>query len=100
MHNYTLLFLFVWQIEDGEIFKYRVKIINPKAKKESIVIDWCTIKEKFVTVANLKEKLVNSLGAHLSDEFNIGYFHGRQQVGFDLKMTFKLYWEQGDSFVV
>ena len=64
------------------MFKYRVKVINPKAKKESIVIDWHGVTEKFTTVADLKEKLVDTLSAHLpelSDEFNIGYFHGRPQ---------------------
>ena len=33
-------------------------------------------------MADLKEKLVNTLGAHLPellDEFNSGYFHGRPQ---------------------
>ena len=36
------------QIEDAaEKFKYQVKIINSKAKKESIVIDWHGIKEKY-----------------------------------------------------
>ena len=52
--------MFVWQIEDGERFKYRVKVVNP----------------------DLKEKLINTLGAHLpelSDEFNIGCFHGQPQ---------------------
>ena len=42
------------QIEDEEKFKYRVKVINPKAKKESIVIDWHGVTEKFTTVADLK----------------------------------------------
>jgi hypothetical protein len=67
---------------DEETFKYRVKVINPKANKESIVIDWHGIKEKFITVAD-KGKLVNTLGAHLpelSDEFNVGYFHGQPQL--------------------
>ena len=41
--------------------KYRVKVINPKAKKESIVIDWHGITERFITVADLKEKLVNTV---------------------------------------
>ena len=50
----TRCFMFVWQIEDGERFKYQVKVINPKAK-ESIVIDWHGITDKFVTVADLKE---------------------------------------------
>ena len=70
------------QIEDEEKFKYRIKVINPKAKKELIVIDWHGVTEKFTTVADLKEKLVDTLSAHLpelSDEFNIGYFHGRPQ---------------------
>ena len=35
------------QIEDAEKFKYRVKVINPKAKKESIVIDWHGIMEVY-----------------------------------------------------
>ena len=71
------------QTEDAEKFKYRVKVINPKAKKESIVIDWHGIARKFNTVADLKEKLVSTLGAHLpelSDEFSIGYFHGWPQI--------------------
>ena len=70
------------QIEDEEKYKYRVKVINPKAKKESVVIDWHGVTKKFVTVADLKEKLFSTLGTHLpelSDDFNVGYFHGQPQ---------------------
>ena len=67
-----------------EKLKYRVKVINPKAKKESIVIDWHGVTQKFLTVTDLKEKLVNTLSTHLPqctlDEFNVGYFHGRPQI--------------------
>ena len=47
--------------------------------KESIVIDWHGVTEKFFTVADLKEKRVDTLSAHLpklSDEFFVRYFHG------------------------
>lgn len=60
-------------------------MINPKAKKDSIVIDWHDVTERFVAVNDLKEKLNETLGAHLPklasmDEFNVGYFHGRPQL--------------------
>ena len=68
------------QVEGREKFKYRVKILNPKAKKESVVIDWHGVTNKFVAVDDLKVKLLSTLHAHLpksSVELNIGYFHGR-----------------------
>ena len=57
MYMYMLVFnnLFL-QIKNVEKFKYRVEVINPKAK-ELIVIDW---HGKFTTVADLKERLVST----------------------------------------
>lgn len=65
--------------------KYRVKVINPKVKKEAIVVDWHEISEIFTTVDELKQRLYDTFGNQLPkvssiDEFNIGYFHGRPQV--------------------
>ena len=67
--------------------KYRVKVINPRAKKESIIIDWHGVSDKFESVAVLKKKLAESLSPHVAelsthstDAFNVGYFHGRPQV--------------------
>ena len=84
LHMCVLLACFS-QIEDtAEKLKYLVKVINPKAKKESIVIDWHGVTQKILTVTDLKEKLVNTLSTHLPqctlNEFNVGYFHGRPQI--------------------
>ena len=70
--------------EGSDIYKYRVRIINPRAKKESITIDWHGVTEKFETVLQLKQKLINTLSSHVPplsviDTFNVGYFHGRPQ---------------------
>ena len=70
--------------EGSDSYKYRVRIINPKAKKEFITIDWHGVTEKFETVLQLKQKLINTLSAHVPplsaiDTFNVGYFHGRPQ---------------------
>ena len=57
LHMCILLACFS-QIEDtAEKLKYRVKVINPKAKKESIVIDWHGVTQKFLTVTDLKKSL-------------------------------------------
>ena len=81
------------QIEDGEKFNYRVKVINPKAK-ESTVIDWHGITEKFITVADLKEKLVNTVHIFPSCLMNlmldIFMADHKPKAGFSLNMTFKL----------
>ena len=62
-------------------------MINPKAKKESITIDWHGVNNKFENVSELKKKLAESLSTHVAelydnnmDAFNVGYFHGRPQV--------------------
>ena len=70
--------------EGSNLYKYRVQIINPKAKKESIVIDWHGVTEKFETVLQLNQKLINTLSSHVPplsaiDKFNVEYFHGRPQ---------------------
>ena len=53
-------------MQDGsDLYKYRVRIINPKAKKESFVIDWHGVTEKFETVIQLKQKLINTLSSHV-----------------------------------
>ena len=70
--------------EGSDIYKYRVRIINPRAKKESITIDWHGVTEKFETVLQLKQKLINTLSSHVPplsviDTFNVRYFHGRPQ---------------------
>ena len=48
-----------------EKLKYRVKVINPKAKKESITIDWHGVNNKFENVSELKKKLAESLSTHV-----------------------------------
>ena len=66
--------------------KYRVRIINPRAKRiETVTIDWHGVMEKFdETVLQLKQKLINTLSSHVPplsiiDTFNVGYVHGRPQ---------------------
>ncbi len=65
--------------------KYRVRIINQKLKKDSIVVDWHGIYNKFSSILELKQKLISTLSKYVPpasaiDEFNVGYFHGRPQV--------------------
>ena len=62
-------------------------MINPRAKKESIIIDWHGVSDKFGSIAELKKKLAESLSPHVAemstdsmDAFKVGYFHGRPQV--------------------
>ena len=64
--------------------KYRVKIINPKAKKDVIVIDWRGVGDKFKNPIELKQKLIDTLGKYVPpasaiDDFSVGYLHGRPQ---------------------
>ena len=79
MPGFTKSFLLIQILKQ---FRYRVKIINPKSKKESIIIDWHGVTEKFETVSLLKSKLTSSLGVYLppDNEFSVGYFHGRPQL--------------------
>jgi len=62
-------------------------VINPRAKKESIIIDWHGVSNKFGSVSELKKKLAESLSPHVAelstdgmDGFKVGYFHGRPQM--------------------
>ena len=64
--------------------KYRMKIINPKAKKDVVVIDWHGVGDKFKNPIELKQKLIDTLGKYVPpasaiDDFSVGYLHGRPQ---------------------
>lgn len=82
MHAHAMVH--VCMQEGADLYKYRVRIINPKAKKEYITIDWHSVTEKFETVCQLKQKLIDTLSSHVPplsaiDSFNVGYLHGRPQ---------------------
>ena len=76
---------------DAEKFKYRIKVIDPKAKKESIVIDWHGVTEKFTTVADLSTHSVHiSPSCLINLTLDIFMADHKQKAGFYLNMIFKL----------
>lgn len=65
-------------------YKYRVKIINPQAKKDFSIIDWHGVTERFKTPLQLKLKLISTLEQYVPpassiETFSVGYFCGRPQ---------------------
>ena len=80
---------FITSIERGErmslptftntaVFRYRVKVIHPKCKKNYKWLNLNDVSRKFTTVLELKQQLISSLGEHVPahseiSTFNVGY---------------------------
>ena len=65
-------------------YKYRVKVINPKNKKDYKWLILHGVTAKFHTPLELKQQLIESLGDHVPaqsaiDSFNVGYLQKRSQ---------------------
>lgn len=69
------------QLEDSgddldEYYSYKIKILNGKRKKKPITRQMHKLKDRFVSVDDMKEKIENEL-KDISTSFDIGYYEGR-----------------------
>lgn len=66
----------------AENFAYKVKIINPVKKSEFIIRHLHNISIKFVSVTELRVKLIDEFKEQVPDslDFNVGYYEGSPQV--------------------
>ncbi len=66
----------------AENFSYKVKIINPIKKSENIIRHLLTFCTKFVSVTELRVKLIDEFKEQVPDslDFNVRYYEGCPQV--------------------
>ena len=64
---------------DASVYSYRVRIINTKNKLEFMDLTWHNTSERFVSVTNLKLKLIDCFPECVpsSPTFQVGYLEGR-----------------------
>ena len=76
----TLLYLSDLCFSWAQMFSYRVKIVNPIRKRDSIVRDIRKFHGKFTSVVDLKVKLMEEFEEQVppTTRFSVGYFAGRQ----------------------
>ncbi len=63
-----------------QLYTYRLKIINPNKKSDFIIRDVHHFSEKFATILDMKEKIMEEFEDELPEttDFKVGYFYGKQ----------------------
>lgn len=96
LHRDTFDIAFFLQPTATRDFSYRVKILNPHLKRDTIVRDVRKLQRRFESIIDMKVRLMDEFGEQIppSTNFSVGYFAGRPLVKYwiyttdDLRMMY------------